>query len=170
MQDEQTLEGKALLRLYSSRAQGLESSRRVQQAEGQVAVLQAASCSCSSQLSKLHVALSNMYNIARSYQRSLPPPPSLNVHSMTISKVQKTSIGKQQGPFQKKNVGDTARHKAAVSSDSNSGSSDSGSSGCSTASKLLESLHNFLQDASTAVTMAQEEQRPDSTRPTLGSI
>ncbi|XP_068209516.1 uncharacterized protein [Palaemon carinicauda] len=72
-QNEKEREGQALLQLYRARSAGWASSRRLGEMEARLAALQAASTHTHTHLTRVRLALANIYSVARSYQRSLPP-------------------------------------------------------------------------------------------------
>lgn len=72
-QSEKEREGEALLKLYRERADGWTSSRSLGEMEARLAALQTASTHTHTQLTRVRLALVNIYSVARSYQRSLPP-------------------------------------------------------------------------------------------------
>lgn len=150
------------------------SGRRLQQAENKIAALQAASNSCSNQLAQLQMGITNMYSIARHYQKSLPPPPSCVIGmgggSGPRSKDAGSATKKKRDTSAKlaKNSPEEAlaRQKDRILQDKEAVTTQEGSS---QVSKLLRSLHNFLQDATTTIKLAEQIECPDSNRPTLGS-
>ncbi|XP_066987660.1 uncharacterized protein [Macrobrachium rosenbergii] len=73
VQSEKEREGQALLELYRARSAGWASSRRLGEMEARLAALQAASTHTHTHLTRVRLALANIYSVARSYQRSLPP-------------------------------------------------------------------------------------------------
>ncbi|KAK3874169.1 hypothetical protein Pcinc_020878 [Petrolisthes cinctipes] len=73
VQSEKEREGEALLKLYRERADGWTSSRSLGEMEARLAALQTTSTHTHTQLTRVRLALVNIYSVARSYQRSLPP-------------------------------------------------------------------------------------------------
>ncbi|XP_076039332.1 uncharacterized protein LOC143024416 [Oratosquilla oratoria] len=72
-QREKEQEGCALLDLYKLRATRWQARREMEEAESKMAVVQAVTSSTHAHLTRLRLALSNLYSVARTYQRSLPP-------------------------------------------------------------------------------------------------
>lgn len=73
MQGEKEREGEALLQLYRERASGWASSRRLGEMEARLAALQTTSTHTHTHLTRVRLAIVNIYSVARAYQRSLPP-------------------------------------------------------------------------------------------------
>ncbi|XP_042216915.1 uncharacterized protein LOC121862661 [Homarus americanus] len=70
---EKEREGQALLQLYRERSTGWTSSRSLGEMEARLAALQTASTHTHTHLTRVRLALVNIYSVARAYQRSLPP-------------------------------------------------------------------------------------------------
>ncbi|XP_071541775.1 uncharacterized protein [Panulirus ornatus] len=73
VQSEKEREGEALLQLYRERSAGWTSSRSLGEMEARLAALQTASTHTHTHLTRVRLALVNIYSVARAYQRSLPP-------------------------------------------------------------------------------------------------
>nr|XP_027212658.1 uncharacterized protein LOC113805802 [Penaeus vannamei] len=73
VQGEKEREGEALLQLYRERASGWASSRRLGEMEARLAALQTTSTHTHTHLTRVRLAIVNIYCVARAYQRSLPP-------------------------------------------------------------------------------------------------
>ncbi|KAG7172096.1 hypothetical protein Hamer_G001093 [Homarus americanus] len=73
VQSEKEREGQALLQLYRERSTGWTSSRSLGEMEARLAALQTASTHTHTHLTRVRLALVNIYSVARAYQRSLPP-------------------------------------------------------------------------------------------------
>ncbi|XP_045120153.1 uncharacterized protein LOC123509711 [Portunus trituberculatus] len=73
VQSEKEREGEALLKLYRERAASWTSSRNLSEMEARLAALQTASTHTHTHLTRVRLALVNIYSVARAYQHSLPP-------------------------------------------------------------------------------------------------
>ncbi|KAK8729229.1 hypothetical protein OTU49_008693, partial [Cherax quadricarinatus] len=73
VQSEKEREGQALLQLYRERSAGWISSRSLGEMEAHLTALQTSSTHTHTHLTRVRLALVNMYSVARAYQRSLPP-------------------------------------------------------------------------------------------------
>nr|XP_045591887.1 uncharacterized protein LOC123753936 [Procambarus clarkii] len=73
VQSEKEREGQALLQLYRERSSGWTSSRSLGEMEARLTALQTASTHTHTHLTRVRLALVNIYSVARAYQRSLPP-------------------------------------------------------------------------------------------------
>ncbi|KAK7080477.1 hypothetical protein SK128_005730 [Halocaridina rubra] len=73
VQGEKEREGQALLVLYQGRTAAWASSRKLGEMEAKLAALQAASTHTHTHLTRVRLALANIYSVARAYQRSLLP-------------------------------------------------------------------------------------------------
>lgn len=71
MQSEKEREGEALLKLYRERAGSWTTSRNLSEMEARLAALQTASTHTHTHLTRVRLALVNIYSVARAYQHSL---------------------------------------------------------------------------------------------------
>lgn len=104
-QKEKVEEGKALIQVYQYRTSLWESLREVETAEAQLRSLRNQSAKIATNLTRVRLALANMYSVARRFQSSLPDiqpdtEPTIilkRLHNFILDATQVIWIAQQEG-------------------------------------------------------------------------